>query len=98
MRKTGAISSARTYGELARALHLKISKASRLQQVAVCDSLGLWHTYPGAQVYPFAKDFDLSIGKRILLKNRGRKRSRAFKESRRNQGNYVTKTARARPG
>lgn len=80
MRKTGAISSARTYGELARALHLKISKASRLQQVAVCDSLGLWHTYPGAQVYPFAKDFDLSIGKRILLRT-GPERGRALSKS-----------------
>ncbi len=76
MRKANGISTARTYGELAHAIYLKAGGSAKLQQVAICDSLGLWHTYPGKEIYPFVKDFNLRIGNRILLKT-GTSKTRA---------------------
>jgi len=68
MRSVSAIAKAQSYGQLAQALYALINQTLKIQQVAVCDAIGLWHTYPDGKVYPFAQDFEINIGKRVLLK------------------------------
>lgn len=77
---TPGIAKARNYGELAQALFSEINRADKIQQVAVCDSIGLWHVYPDGKIYPFAQDFETAIGKRVLLRLGKAKRKPAGKK------------------
>ncbi|AFM13654.1 sensor histidine kinase [Turneriella parva] len=77
---TQGIAKARDYGELARALFTEMSSAGKIQQVAVCDSIGLWHVYPDRKIYPVARNFKTAFGKRVLLRLSGATRLPAGKK------------------
>lgn len=66
------ISAARSYRDVARMLFRHLSRRSRLHAVAVQDSLGLWHTYPGRRPRLAADGFTvLPSTHRVALKTAG---------------------------
>ncbi len=66
MRRFSAITNVRGHGELARAVYRIARRSANISAVAVQDSLGLWHSYPGGRVMAQVKEYNLRLNKRLV--------------------------------